>query len=124
MLVDLKTLDTETLYKIHGLCLFGHWPEILGPAPDDFYKIPASKKWWQFWIRRTKQDYLVPIGAAAESLIPTEFWEKKQQEMMNAEYESRDWAHKISWLSSDKGVFISQSQRKALAEYGSKHQAQ
>lgn len=117
-------LDTETLYKIHSLCLFGHWPEILGPPPDDFHKIPDSKKRWQFWVRRTKQDYLEPIGAAAASLIPMEFWEKKQHEMMQDEYESRDWAHKISWLTSVNGVFMSQSQRKALEEYGSKHQAQ
>ena len=123
-MVDLKTLDTETLYKVRGLCLFGHWPEILGPPPDDFYKIPDSKQRWQFWIHRTKQDYLTPIAAAAESLIPVEFWKNKQQEIMDAEYESRDWGRKIAWLAADKGVFMGQSQKKALAEYGSKHQAQ
>ena len=128
MVEDLKTLDEETLYSIYNKCDWGYWPDEIGEKPDDFDNLPAKRKKWQFWIRRTKSDYLIPIGAAAYSLIPDDFIERKrQEEHKKAEkqiYDEMDCPDKISFLAAGKGIFTSKPEMKALSEYFSRHQEQ
>lgn len=128
MVLDLKDLDAETLYTILSKCEWGCWPDEIGEKPNDFDNIPAKRRKWQFWIRRTKSDYLRPIGAATVRLIPDEFIEKKrQEEHENAKkqlYEEMDCPHKISFLAAEIGAFTTKAEMKALSEYFSKYQEQ
>lgn len=128
MIMDLKTLDVETLYSILNKCEWGRWPDEIGEKPDGFDDLPTKKKKWMFWVCRTKSDYLRPIGTAAYSLIPDDFIERKRQEEHEKAkkqiYDEMDFPNKISFLAAGKGISTSKSEMKALSEYFSRHQEQ
>ena len=128
MEVDLKSLDEETLYSIYSKCNWGYWPDEIGEKPDDFDNLPKKRRKWQFWIRRTKSDYLTPIGVAAVALLPDDFIEKKQQEehekVKKQIYDEMDCPNKILFLAAGKGICVTKSEMKALSEYFSRHQEQ
>lgn len=99
--VDLKTLDNQTLYDIWNNCINNRWSDIVGEKPEGFDSLPDKRKRFGF-CRRAKQDYLNPIGAAARYLIPEEFLQakvKEESEALDKEMYSRnDAASKILYL--------------------------
>lgn len=123
-MVDLKTLDEETLYGIWSDCCDNRWPEVVGQKPDRFDEL-FDERWNHPFAGRVKQDYLHPIGAAARSLLSEEFLQAKSEaeheEWKEREYSRRDEAEKVIFLCY--GVFGEPKRRekRAIREYCSKY---
>lgn len=124
-MVDLKTLDEETLYSIWSDCRENKWPEVVGTKPDEFDILPNEKRWYQIFIRRTKQDYLHPIGIAARGLISKEYLRARLDEELkraeDANYLCRNDAAKILTLCYGVVPRMKWSESEAIIEYCSKY---
>lgn len=124
-MVDLKMLDEETLYSIWSDCRKNIWPEVVGPKPDGFDFLPNEKKWYQIFIKRTKQDYLHPIGIAARGLISKEYIRAKLDEELQKNedeiYLSKDDAGKILALCYGVVPYMKRSELEAIIKYCSKY---
>ena len=123
-MVDLKTLDQESLYRIWSDCCENKWPEIIGQKPEGFDNLISERKWHHIFAKRVKRDYLHPIGIAARGLISEEFLEAKVKEywenIENKMYLSQNEAERILSLCYNVGYHLKWSEKKAIIEYCSK----
>ncbi len=124
-MVDLKTLDEETLYGIWLDCCENKWPEVVGKKPDGFDNLIDEKRWHHVFAKRAKQDYLHPIGVAALNLVSEEFRDKKMQEYWdNREQElylQKNEAQRIISLCYGCIPFLKHREKKTIREYCSKY---
>lgn len=124
-MVDLKTLDEETLYKIWSDSCENKWPEVIGEKPEGFDDLVDEKKWHHIFAKRAKRDYLRPIGEAARSLISEEFlnkkiqeyWDKREQEI----YLQKSEPERIISLCYGCIPPLKRREKKAIREYCSKY---
>lgn len=120
-MVNLKKLSDEELYQIYFDCQMGIWPEQIGEKPKEFDSLPLFKKKWRFWVKRTKWDYLYPIGSAVISLVPNTFLELKhrkiKQELNEKLYADGRGDEIILSLCRNAGVILSPKQRMAIRGY-------
>lgn len=123
-MVDLKTLDEETLYKVWLDCNENRWPDAVGRKPDGFDGLIEEKRWHHIFAKRAKQDYLHPISMAAMRLMPQDFFETKMKEVReaqkNEEYSHKGEADKIFFLCYWAGL-LKWREKKAIREYCSKY---
>lgn len=68
-MIDFEKLTEQELFEIWDAANSYEWCELLGEKPDEFDSLPIDKKVYQFWIRRTKSDYTVPIFVVVDSLL-------------------------------------------------------
>lgn len=118
ILVNLKTLSTEQLLDIWDVLNGWEWHSLLGEKPDNFDALPISKKKWQFWIKRTKADYVYPVWCAVDGLLSNE---QKQGYLRN---KVRPYTTPISTLYSammKSGHPISERQMKIILGHFSKN---
>lgn len=124
-MVDLKTLDEETLYSIWSDCCNNRWPHVIGQKPDGFDDLIEEKRWHHVFAKRSKQDYLHPIGVAALSLVSEEFRDKKMQEYWDKRdqdlYLQKNEAQRIISLCYGCIPSLRRREKKAIREYCSKY---
>ena len=124
-MVDLKTLDEETLYSIWLDCCENKWPEVVGKKPDGFDDLIDEKRWHHVFAKRSKWDYLHPIGAAALNLVSEEFRDKKMQEYWDKReqelYLQKNEAQRIISLCYGCIPSLNRREKKTIREYCSKY---
>lgn len=124
-IVDLKTLDEETLYNIWSDCCENKWPEVVGEKPEGFDELIDEKRWHHIFAKRSKRDYLRPIGAAALSLVSEEFQDKKMQEYWDKReqefYLQKSESERIISLCYGCIPSLKWREKKAIREYCSKY---
>lgn len=69
-MVDLTNFTNKQLQEIYESVNAFEWNDLLGEKPEGFDKLPKfRRKWWYFWIERTKEDYTFPIWQMANLLL-------------------------------------------------------
>ena len=79
-MVDFTKFTNDQLWEIYSDANGYRWNPLLGDKPDGFDGFPVDKRWWQFWIKRTKRMYTSPVYWITKSLIPKDFYDKKMEE--------------------------------------------
>lgn len=124
-MVDLKTLDEETLYSIWSDCCNNRWPHVIGQKPDGFDDLIDEKRWHHVFAKRAKQDYLCPIRNAARRLISDEFFDKKAEEYWDEReqecYSQKSESEKILSLCYGCIPALKRREKRAIREYCSKY---
>ena len=123
-MVDFSKFTNEQLWEIYSDANGYRWNPLLGDKPDGFDELPISKRWWQFWIKRTKRTYTSPVYWITKDLIPEDFYNKKMKEHSRKVMESLSKSGNIEVLI--QGAYANglpyRSGRKFL-EHMSKEQA-
>lgn len=71
----LKQFSDYQLYEMYRKLSFGHWPELLGTAPQGFNELPkiSPKKQFRKKMQKSRIDYTAPVGRLIGYLLG---WEK------------------------------------------------
>lgn len=116
--MNLKSLSTEELLDIWDTTNGWEWHPLLGDKPDSFDELPLLKKKWQFWIKRTKEDYIHPVWCAVDGLLTNEQKEKYLKDKARPNMTPIDNFYSAMMNSGHK---ISSRQMKIILEHFSKN---
>ena len=79
-MIDFSKFTNDQLWEIYSDANGYRWNPLLGDKPDGFDELPVDKRWWQFWIKRTKRMYTSPVYWITKDLIPEDFYNSKMEE--------------------------------------------